>query len=268
VKEFLSYHQRSENFTPQHIEQFYNWLHDRPNKITGGGLSAMMVHYFMYALKTFFNWLEETDQIKENPMNALRFRQPGGNTRQPLAQEEIKQLFEAATSQKEKAILHIFYSCGLRKSEGVVLDIGDISFKQKIIYVRKGKGLKRRAVPITEKVKQELEDYFLNERIEVKKPALPAGRHFDTEAFVLNHRGKRMSGASFNAVLKKLKGRAGITKEISLHHLRHSIATHLLENGLSVESVRDFLGHSQLETTQIYVKINQGQMKKLYGNTS
>lgn len=94
----------------------------------------------------------------------MKFKRPKQNVKEPLAIEEIQQLLTAATTLKQQAILHLFYSCGLRRSEGEALNINDIHFKQQLLYVREGKGAKRRVVPMTEKVAKELEDYYLGER--------------------------------------------------------------------------------------------------------
>jgi integrase/recombinase XerD len=212
----------------------------------------------------FFNYLEETGQIKYNPISVMKFKRPKSNSREPLTQEEINKLFEAATTVREKTLLHLFYSCGLRRTEAVCLNIQDIHFKQQLLYVREGKGAKRRAIPMTGKVAAALENYYLNERTNIKAHhSLSRPNDGNQEAFILNRIGQRMSGNSYNKAVKEIIRKAGITKEITLHHLRHSIATHLLESGLNIEYVRDFLGHSHLEATQIYAKVQQYQLKKL-----
>jgi len=258
VKDFLEYHHSTDPATLaiSHINQFYEWLQMRPHKQKEGGLSEQYINHHVYALKVFFNWLEQTGQIKYNPISVMKFKKPEGNPRQPLKQEEIKQLFDAAQTLKEKAVLHIFYSCGLRRSEGEALNIQDIHFKKQLLFVREGKGAKRRAVPMTEKVNRELESYYLNERTTLTKVK-------NTEAFILNRIGQRMSGDGYNRVLKNILQRTEINPETTLHYLRHSIATHLLEGGVAIEKVRDFLGHSHLEATQIYAKVRQYQLKKL-----
>jgi len=258
VQDFLEYHNATDinEFATGHIQQYYEWLQVRPHKKKSGGLSEQYIHHHIYALKVFFNWLEDTGQIACNPMSILRFKSPEGNPRQPLSQEEIRHLFSSAESLKERAVLHLFYSCGLRRSEGEALSIRDVHFKQQLLYVRAGKGAKRRAVPMPERVSRELESYYLRERSRVTKVQAP-------EAFMLNRRGRRMSGYSYNQVLKILLARSGLPPEISLHHLRHSIATHLLASGLDLEKVRDFLGHRHLETTQIYTKVPQHLVRKL-----
>jgi len=261
VSEFTDHQQITDiSYVEQEkVKQFYQYLHERPLKKRAGALSEMMIQHYMYALKTFFSWLEITEQIDYNPISGMKFKRARQNVREPLTIEEINQLFEAAMTLKETALLHIFYSCGLRRSEGEVLNISDIHFKQQLLYVREGKGAKRRVIPMTEKVTAALEEYYLQERTgsTVKKVK-------DQEAFILNRTGNRMNGDQCNSLLKSLIEKSGISKpEISLHHLRHSIATHLLQSGMSMEYVRDFLGHSFLETTQIYAKPKAEQLKLL-----
>src|SRR5437879_3170268 len=159
VNDFLSYH-RPHSLTElkeQHIQTYYNYLHNRPHKRKPGGLSESYIHHHVYALKVFFNWLEETQQISGNPISVMKFIPPRSGSREPLSQPEINQLFIAAGSLKERAVLHLFYSCGLRRSEGEALNSRDIHFKQQVVYVRAGKGAKRRAVPMPAKVAKELE---------------------------------------------------------------------------------------------------------------
>jgi len=259
VKEFLEYHSTTtpEAVTQKHIESFYNWLQVRPHKRNEGGLSESYIYHHVYALKLFFSYLEETGQIKYNPISVMKFKRPKHNTREPLTKAEINRLFETAQTLKETAMLHLFYSCGLRRSEAVELNTKDIHFKSCLLYVREGKGHKRRAIPMTVKVSEELENYYLQERSDSQRKAK------DTEAFILNRIGSRMRGDSYNRIIKEIVKTSGIARLCTLHHLRHSIATHLLENGLSLENVRDFLGHSYLEATQIYTKVSKYQLKSL-----
>lgn len=260
VKEFIQHQQITDiSFIEQQkVKSFLEFLQTRPLKLRSGALSEMMISHYVYALKTFFSWCEVTEQIDYNPISGMKFKRPKQNVREPLSIEEINQLFTAATNLKQQTILHIFYSCGLRRSEGEALNINDIHFKQQLLYVREGKGAKRRVIPITAKVTAELESYYLNERTNsiIKKVK-------DTEAFLLNNIGARMKGDQCNKLLQQIKERAALQKEITLHHLRHSIATHLLQSGMSMEYVRDFLGHSFLETTQLYAQPTAEQLKLL-----
>ncbi len=258
VSDFLSYHNLSEinQTTPHHIQSYHQHLQQRPNKHQEGGLSESYIHHHVYALKVFFNWLEESGQLAHNPISALKFAQPEKKSREPLSPEAVLQLFEASRNLQERAILHLFYSCGLRRSEVEMINTRDIHFKQQLLYVRSGKGAKRRAVPMPVQVAIDFENYYRQQRIHQI-----AGN--DESAFILNKTGGRMRGQGYQNVLKELTGRTGLPEEITLHHLRHSIATHLLGNGMSIELLRQFLGHSFLETTQIYTKVNQQQILKL-----
>lgn len=253
IKEFLEVSNKSfRNISQSDILDFYEYLQTRPLKRRPGIVSEAMINHYVFSLKTFFSWLEQTGQIKYNPISNIKFKRPQGNPREPLTQNEIQDLFKAANTLKETAILHLFYSCGLRRAEAENLNTNDIHFSKNILYIREGKGAKRRAIPINEKVKKELENYYSHERTGINE-----------EAFILNRINERMRGDSYNRALKEILKRAEIEKGITLHHLRHSIATHLLENGLSIEFVRDFLGHAHLESTQIYTKVKSYQLKNL-----
>gem|GEM_PF-2205182 len=240
---FIEYHNVSspESVTQEQISSFYKWLHERPNKRLGGGLSDNYIYQHVYALKLFFRYQEETGEITYNPISAMKFKRPEYAGREPLSREEIRLLFDTAETMKETAILHLFYSCGLRRSEAQDLHSKDLCFAEKLLYVRKGKGkgAKRRAVPLAQKAAEQLQQYLNRER-----------GNADTESFILNKNGKPMSGNSFYNTVRNLTERSGINKTVTLHQLRHSIASHLLERGLSVESVRNFLGHRHLESTQ------------------
>lgn len=139
-----------------------------------------------------------------------------------------------------------------------MLNIHDIHFKEQLLYVREGKGAKRRVIPLTGKVTADLETYYLQDRCNSQ-----VKRVKDEEAFLLNRTGNRMTGDQCGKLLQQLTDKAGIKKEITLHHLRHSIATHLLQGGMPLEQVRDFLGHYFLETTQVYAKPHAEQLKLL-----
>ena len=143
-----------------------------------------------------------------------------------------------------KLIFALFYGCGLRRSEGWNLKIQDIDFNKKTIFVRQGKGSKDRIVPMSEGVYKEVQDYVYNFRHRLK---LNHNRLFISKDGNLLLRLKH---------LKKICGDENIkAKRITLHTLRHSIATHLLQNGMTIENIALFLGHSDLDTTQIYTHL-------------
>jgi site-specific recombinase XerD len=147
-------------------------------------------------------------------------------------------------------MLAIYYGCGLRRSEGTSLVVSDIQLEKKLIFVRKGKGSKERFVPIAEKGLQDIQEYLNYGRKRFMKQSPTAKME---EAFFINLWGEPMH--DFTTRLRALKEEANITKPFSLHTFRHSIATHLLQSGMDIEHIQKFLGHSSLESTQLYTNI-------------
>ena len=250
------------------IKDYYNYIGTRPSKKDGGALSPKTTHSHMRVIRDFFEMLLQNQQIKINPTAILKFYYPGSSEeRNTLTQQEVQQLYEVCNTAQERAILSLAYGCGLRAAELQSCDVEDIRLREKILIVPKGKGNKRRVIPLSNGVVKDLANYYYNER-----EALTTGRDFkrnpsNQNAFMLHSRGGRMMDDTYNKHLKILIARteneALKEKQISIHNLRHSIATHLLEQGIPVEQVRIFLGHSQLETTQIYTHINKQQIENL-----
>ncbi|MBX2922738.1 MAG: tyrosine-type recombinase/integrase [Chitinophagaceae bacterium] len=257
--------------TAPEISRYYEYIGTRPSKKDGGSLSSKTTHSHMRIVKDLFEMLLQQRQIKINPCSILKFYYPkdeAGSTRNIATQQEIQQLYEVTGTAQERAILSLAYGCGLRATELENCNIQDIRLREKILIVPKGKGNKKRIVPLSGGVIKDLSDYYYHER-----EALTQGRDYalnienNQPAFMLHSRGGRMQDETYNKYLKRIINRtdnkALQEKEITIHSLRHSIATHLLEQGIPVEQVRLFLGHSQLETTQIYTHINQHQLKKM-----
>ena len=177
-----------------------------------------------------------------------------------LTQSEIKELFRATNHShnsqriqlRDKAMLVVLYSCGLRRNEAVHLDTSDIFFDKERIFVRKGKNYKERFVPINRKNAEILEDYIYEARPQFKDAHI-------NEALFINQQGTRLRGMTFANRLKVIVASTNnkniIDKKITLHTLRHSIATHLLQHEVKLENIKTFLGHSSLESTQIYTHL-------------
>lgn len=255
VKEFLEVQKIKTltDITPEQIQKHHEYLQTRPNKRRPGGLSESHINHHIYALKTFFKWLEAGGEIQINPISGLEFPSPKTKPREILSQDEIKALYNQCETYRERAVLSIYYGCGLRRTEGIKLDLKDLHFRTGLLYVREGKGAKRRVVPMSKQVKNDLQTYAYKER--KAKP--------NETAFLIGHTGIRINENTASKTLKTLLEKAEIKREITLHSLRHSIATHLLESGMSLEDVREFLGHSHLESTQIYTRISKKQISKL-----
>lgn len=203
------------------------------------------------ALKRFGKYLRETEQGNlEVEMQLPVNKYPSIEI---LSQKEIKELYYATDQtvlgMRDKAMLSVYYGCGLRRNEAVNLNVEDILLERNKLIVRKGKGYKERIVPITGKIKEDLENYINYARIDLIE------RNPSEKAFFVGLRGNRISGNMLYERLKQLREKAGIIKDVGLHTLRHSIATHLVQDGMDIEFVSKFLGHSSLESTQIYTHI-------------
>lgn len=250
------------------LSRYYEYISTRPGKNKGGALSLKTTYSHMQVLRDFFEMLLQQQQIKINPAATLQFSYPPQEAgRYALTLQEIQQLYQVCQTAQERAILSLAYGCGLRVGELVSCNAEEIRLREKILIIPGGKGNKRRVIPLSNGVVKDLSNYYYNER-----EALTNGRDHklntdNAAAFMLHSRGGRMQKGTYNKILKLLIDRTGNEalkeKNITVHNLRHSIATHLLEQGISLEQVRVFLGHSQLETTQIYTHIHQHQLKKM-----
>lgn len=241
-----------EAIQPETINKYHKYLQTRPQKKQTGGLSQNYIVSNINAIKRFSKYLQVTG--KGNLEITLQTPVNKATNKTILSQEEIKALYQATDNTelgiRDRAILGIYYGCGLRRSEGTSLDVKDVMYKERLVFVRGGKGYKERYVPMTERVKDDLLDYIFLIRDKVK-------RHNQSteEALFLSERGKRMHGNSIINRLHQMATKAKIHKETGLHTLRHSIATHLLQSGMTLEEVSQFLGHSSLESTQIYTHL-------------
>ena len=231
------------------VAAYFDHLKTRQHQRKGGKLSKNYLRTHLQTLRKFSRYLRETEQ--ESFAVDYQIKGTARNVKTVLTRTEIKQLYQS-TGQgllglRDKAMLAIYYGCGLRKSEGRQLDTSDILWEKNLLYVRKGKNYKERYVPITEKVREDLQDYVVGSR-----PAFP---NVGNPAFLLSQKGNRLSGCILSGRFKNLLERAGIDKPAGLHTLRHSIATHLLQSGMKLEQISRFLGHSSLESTQIYTQV-------------
>ena len=249
---------------------YYNELKQRKNHLHDAGtLSNKHLNKNLQALRKFVEYLRQTGKL-QIPMLNIKQEDVGESKPNVLTEEEIQQLFKAteqphqrrkynkseelytALQARDRAMLSVFYGCGLRRNEGYHLNIGDINIESSLLHVRKGKGYKERLVPVSKKSLEHITAYLYDAR-----PVLIKDNK--EEAFFLNHNGRRLGGQMMMVCVQTLAretdNAALQQKEIGLHTLRHSIATHLLAHGMSLEKIKDFLGHSSLESTQIYTHL-------------
>jgi len=268
IREFLHYleskgHENLSGVTTKMVTAYYKYLSTRKNQKFGGALSNSSLNKHQNALRLFLKYLKN---IKAKITFGVHLKNEKPNTidvKDILTQNEVMDLFEACEYShiserfrlRDKAILVVLYSCGLRRNEAVGLDLSDVNFVKREIYIRNGSRNKRRRISYVS-----INDYnlkILKEYLESSRPQFYLADQ--TEALFVNKNGNRLLGQSLtnrlSAIVKASENEAIIEKQISPHNLRHSVATHLLQRGMSIEKVKDFLGHKFLESTQIYVQL-------------
>jgi len=252
------------------IKAHYSKLKERANTRWGGGLSNNHLNKHIQALRKFTEYLRQVGRL-QLPELPIRNEEADAKQIHVLTEEEVQLLFKAthkmpervphynlsiaqveAMQARDRAMLAIFYGCGLRRNEAVNVDVGDINFDRALVHVRKGKNYKERFVPISKTSLKYLQEYIYDHRPELLRGS-------KTDALFLSMQCKRLNGQTMWLRLKYLQHQTEnadlIEKEIGLHTLRHSIATHLLQAGMQLESIARFLGHSTLESTQIYTHL-------------
>jgi integrase/recombinase XerD len=267
VRELLHYLEQK-NIT--HIKQlevtqirtYYDQLKNRSNQRHSGGLSNAYLNKHLQALYKFTDYLRQSGKLLL-PALCIDWETDDSEEITVLTSTEIKLLYKATEgyntgtelepfNSRDRAMLTIFYGCGLRRNEGYHLNLSDINFDRRILRVRKGKNYKERLVPFNKTNAEYLQEYVYDWR-----PIIVKDKRDD--AFFISQRGVRMNTQSMGIRLKLLQQRTDdITlqeKNVRLHVLRHSIATHLLQNGMDLEMIARFLGHSSLESTQIYTHL-------------
>jgi integrase/recombinase XerD len=259
LRDFFTYLQKSgitalEEINKTVIEIYHEHLQNRRNKKQAGSLSQNYIISNINALRRFVKYLQVTGKpVFEISLKISIEKDKFNQT--ILTREEVKAMYNACSNDalglRDRAMLAVYYGCGLRRNEGASLEVSDVLLKEKLIYVQKGKGYRERYVPMSEVVKEDLENYIHVAR----QSLLNCGPEMKEQALLLSFRGRRMDGNSLLMRLKALEKAARLNKSIGLHTLRHSIATHLLQSGMGIENVSRFLGHQSLESTQIYTHL-------------
>jgi len=233
-------HKQLESLTIEDI------IHFNSEYILRKNLSASYQNQVINAIKLFyrnrFNRTMEVDYIQR----------PRREKRLPnvLSKEEVKAILEAPTNLKHRAMLSLIYACGLRRSELLNLTLKDVLSDRNLIFVRQSKGKKDRMVPISLKIIEMLREYY-----KAYKPK--------TWLFEGQFPNTKYSEKSLENVLKQSLAKAKITKKVSLHWLRHSYATHLLESGTDLRYIQELLGHSSSRTTELYTHVSTRNLQQI-----
>ncbi|HEY9855987.1 MAG TPA: site-specific tyrosine recombinase XerD [Stenomitos sp.] len=220
------------------------------------GLAATSIARKIAAIKTFYQYLLREKLMDRDPSAEVERPKTARYLPKVLNQSEVTRLVEQPTDLRDRAILELLYAGGLRVSELTRINLQDLNLTTG--YVRCfGKGSKERLVPINRAAITALEAYLT--QVRPKSKARPTER-----ALFLNYAGRRLTRQGIWKVVKEAAKEAGITKDITPHTLRHSFATHLIENGADLRSVQEMLGHADISTTQLYTHVSKRRMKDVY----
>lgn len=237
-----------------HIVQFLALL-------KGENKSAATISRVISSIRSFHQFLVNDQIVTTDVSLHIELPKQGRTLPDVLSIEEIEKLLNISGEKplivRNRAMLELLYATGLRVSELIDLDMNDIHLTMGFVRCI-GKGNKERIVPIGTLAIEAMEHY-----VEYARPILVHRNKTETKFFV-NHHGRSLSRQGFWKLLKKLALDAGLTKTITPHTLRHSFATHLLENGADLRSVQEMLGHADISTTQIYTHVSRSRLSDTY----
>lgn len=262
-KNYLNYRRYSQNTIKTYadaLEVFFRFYKDQAPEslnvediinfntsyILKKNLSASYQNQVINAIKLFYR------NRFNRSMDVDFIQRPRREKRLPnvLSKDEIKSILEAPTNLKHRAMLSLIYACGLRRSELLNLTLKDILSDRGLLFIRQSKGKKDRVVPISNKLIEMLRDYY--------KAFKPKNWLFEGQ-----FPNTKYSEKSLENVLKQSLSKAKITKKVSLHWLRHSYATHLLENGTDLRYIQELLGHSSSRTTELYTHVSTRNLQQI-----
>ncbi len=216
-------------------------------------------------LRSFYKFLVKRNHVSSNPVVTVRTPKQEKKLPRFLEYEEVKQLLDTPPvdtwlGARDRAILETLYSTGIRVSELVALNMDDVDFLGEVVHVR-GKGKKERIAPIGSSALQVIQHYM-----EYRNKRAQSNGNFDPKVLFVNKHGRRLSTRSVRRKMDKYLKMAGLDPAISPHTLRHSFATHMLNNGADLRSVQELLGHQSLSTTQVYTHLTTTKLKEVYEN--
>jgi len=256
--EFMQYEaiDHVSNMTYQLARKYLSFLHKRQ-------LSKSSLARKISSLRTFFKYLESKKYVSDNPFLMLTLPKRDKKIPKFFYPKEIIELYDSINmntflGERNLAIVELLYGSGLRVSELCNLELSQLYFDNHIILV-KGKGNKERIVPMNAYCEGAIQNYINHSRKELLFKSKS-----NTHVLFLNHRGTKLTVRGVRDILNRIIDHTSKISSISPHMLRHTFATHLLNNGADIRSVQELLGHAQLSTTQIYTHVSKEQLRKVY----
>ena len=235
------------------IEKYFEYLKDE-------GKKTSTISRNLASIRSFYQFLVRTKKIKKDPTITIQSPKVEKKTPNILTSKEVELLLEQPNTVdlkgiRDKAMLEFAYATGMRVSEIIALDINDINFKDGFVVCKSGH--KKRTIPLGHISLKALEDY-----VKTSRPYLIKDE--SEKALFVNINGNRLTRQGFWKIVKFYKEQANISKDITPHILRHSFATHLLQNGADLKSIQSMLGHSDISSTQVYMQFQNENLKEIY----
>ncbi len=270
LKSFLQWcHERDlakpDDITKPILESFQRWLY-RYKQDNGKPLGVTTQRNRLGAVQRLFAWLCRENVLAANPAADLELpRKPAKLLPKALSNDELADLFALPDTGdvlglRDRCILEVLYSCGLRRSEVTKLDLEDIDLPRAVLTVRKGKGGRSRTVPLGERA-----IYWLGRYLETARPRLEI--EVNERALFISGYGTRLNANYVGNWVKRTMKQAGIEKAGSCHLLRHTCATHMHDNGADIRFIQQLLGHARLDTTQIYTEVSIVALQEVHART-
>lgn len=245
IRNYLNANQELLNFTKKSPEQINT---DDVKSFMAENLtdkSSSTIIVFLSAIRYAFTTILEKDIT-------INIKRPKRERKIPsvLTKEEVKKLFNSFTNKKSKLLVSLIYACGFRVSELINLKINDLDFENKIGQVRQAKGKKDRIFNIPSFLTKDLQKFIKKQKE-------------NDQEYLFSGPKEKLTDRNIQKIVRQAAKRAGINKKVSPHTLRHSFATHLLEDGVDIRKIQELLGHADLSTTQIYTHISTEELKKI-----
>lgn len=262
IKRFIDFlnEKEIESFEDVNKRIMFEYIHLlRSGEITEGKISNTSYNRNLSALRSFYKYLNRNCDVKNNPVRA--FKNPKTEKKLPefLTYDEMDQCIQVwdendPVELRNKAILSIMYACGLRVDEVVHLETANIVFEENYLIVF-GKGSKERLIPFYDEAREILRKYYRQSRVLFEKE--------ENEYCFINQKGKMMTTRTIQNICQQTAIKAGLNKNLHPHMIRHSFATHLIDNGADLRIVQELLGHENLSTTQIYTHVSVDHLKEV-----
>lgn len=261
LKRYLQYIQQVEqlqklnDISRLHIVQFLSFIKKE-------GKSAKTIARHIASIRSFHQFLLREKVVDQDPTVHIETPQQERSLPKVLSFKEVETLLNTPNTSthfgvRDRAMLELLYATGIRVSELINLDLENVHLTMGFVRCI-GKGNKERIIPIGKIATTAIETYIYESRSKLRNV-----KH-KTDALFLNHHGQRLTRQGFWKIIKKLASEAKIEKELTPHTLRHSFATHLLENGADLRAVQEMLGHADISTTQIYTHVTKTRLKDVY----